>query len=159
MDNRNVETDEGLEAVLQSAFDETAASFAHNQRERLTRHAVEIGSRRRIVLFTVPRLAMAAAALLVLVVGLNLNTDEDEASSRETQMETAAVAPRAPSLTSTADPNLDLTEDEEDLAYDTYLDMGFESDESDLSLLDSPIDGLNEQELITVYDTLLNRGG
>ena len=156
MDDRKIETNEALERAVQEVFDTTAPLRDSARLARLSGHAERIGSVRRGSLFTLPRLAVAMLTLVALVVAINAVTSN--APGSEDVVETALVAPNLhPSAPHSGD--YEALEDDEELAHDTYLDVGFDGEESDLSLLDSPVEGLDEQELITVYDSLLNRGG
>ena len=147
---------EGDETGVQAAFDKTAEPLGSARLGRLATHATDIGSGRpwRMGLF---QWASCVAVILVtvgaVVVGMN---------SQELIVEPIETATRATPIqpTTETDPmSEERFDDEVDVAYGTYLDIGLGADGSDLSLLDSEPEGIDEDEAIRVYDKLLNRGG
>ena len=144
------------ETTIQAAFDGTAEPLGTAGLGRLATHATAVGGHRasRLRIF---QWATGMAVVLVVVVAAVVGVASQEVIVEP--VETATRATVAEPKDETAPMSEERFDDEVDVAYGTYLDIGLGADSSDLSLLDGEPEGIDEDEAIRVYDQLLNRGG
>ena len=144
------------ETSIQAAFDSTAEPLGTAGLGRLATYATGVGDR-RMPRFGVFQWATGVAVVLLVVGSVVLGIGSQEVSVEPIETATRSTAPEP--LNETSPMSEERFDDEVDVAYGTYLDIGLGADESDLGLLEGEPEGIDEDEAIRVYDQLLNRGG
>ena len=162
--------DDMLEREMAARFNDTAEGVEPFQLERLAQHASMVASASRRSQISMRWLwGGAVAVVLATVIAVGFPTGEKNLGfdgttvwvhkGDTTEAPAEDVGGRVGPSSASRGEELAGLDDDDHLAYNTYFDMGFDDDDLDLGFIHGAEDDMNEDQLIQVYDRVLQEGG